>query len=190
MTDIEFDCPHCGNPVLGDDSMLGRAMQCPACHQDVTIPVKNPARAVNSDEELDVFTLMPSSKAFLGELTLGVILLLAYGVGVVLFLDVWVRRRAIQYRLTNQRLFVRTGFIKRKVDELELYRVKDVKVNQSLLQRILGFGSITVLSSDDSTPELTLIGILNPEEVKETIRTCYRAARRREGMSATEFMPS
>lgn len=190
MTDIEFDCPHCGNPVLGDDSMLGRAMKCPACHRDVTVPLKNPSKVIESDDELEVFQITPSAKAFLGELILGIVLLAAFGLGLIFLLDVWVRRRAIQYRLTNQRLFVRTGFISRKVDELELYRIKDVKVNQSIFQRLLGFGSITVLSSDDSTPELTLIGISKPDEVKETIRTCYRAARRKEGMSATEFLPS
>ena len=189
MTDIEFDCPHCGNPVLGDEAMLGRTMQCPACHRDVTVPLKNLPKANDSDEELEVFQITPSTKAFLGELILGIVLLVV-GVGLFFLIDVWVRRRSIQYRLTNQRLFVRTGFIARKIDELELFRIKDVKVNQTVFQRILGFGSITVLSSDDTTPELTLIGILKPDEVKETIRTCYRAARKREGMSATEFMPS
>jgi uncharacterized membrane protein YdbT with pleckstrin-like domain len=189
MTDVEFDCPHCHNPVFGDESMHGRPMKCPACHGEVTVPLKNPARAIESDDELEVFTLTPSGRAFLGELLLGVVLL-PVAIGIVFLVDVWIRRRSIQYRLTNQRLFIRTGLIAKKVDELELFRVKDVKVNQTILQRLLGVGSITVLSSDDSSPELTLIGILKPEDVKETIRTCYRAARKREGMGTTEFVSS
>jgi hypothetical protein len=76
------------------------------------------------------------------------------------------------------------------VDELELYRVKDVVVDQGILQRVLGYGTITVLSDDDTTPEVDLVRISSPINVKELIRTQYRAARRREGVHPTELMQS
>lgn len=189
MTDVEFDCPHCGNPVLGDDSMRGRPMRCPSCKGEIRISLNRPP-AVHDDEELDVFEFHPSAKAFLGELCLGFSLLPAFGLGLIFLIDVWVRRRSIHYRLTNQRFFTRTGFIARKVEELELFRVKDVKVQQSMLQRLLRIGSVTIYSSDDTAPEIRLLGVRRPDEVKETIRTCYRSSRRREGMQAAEFIPS
>lgn len=76
------------------------------------------------------------------------------------------------------------------MNELELYRVEDVQVDQGVLQRLLGYGTITVLAADDTTPQLHLIGISRPIEVKEKIRTQYRAARKREGVRPTEFMQS
>jgi hypothetical protein len=76
------------------------------------------------------------------------------------------------------------------VDELELYRVKDVVVNQGIWQRLLNYGTITVLTDDDTTPETDLVRISRPTEVKEMIRTQYRAARHREGVQPTEFMRS
>jgi hypothetical protein len=53
----------------------------------------------------------------------------------------------------------------------------------------LGYGTITVFSDDESTPETDLIRVSSPIAVKEMIRTEYRAARRREGVRPTEFMP-
>ena len=68
--------------------------------------------------------------------------------------------------------------------------MKDVVVDQGFLQRVLGYGTITVLAADDTTPEVDLVGISRPTKVKEMIRTQYRAARRREGVRPTEFMQS
>jgi hypothetical protein len=76
------------------------------------------------------------------------------------------------------------------LNELELYRVKDVVVDQAGLQRLLGYGTVTVLAADDTTPEVDLVGISSPTKVKEMIRTQYRAARQREGVRPTEFMQS
>jgi hypothetical protein len=76
------------------------------------------------------------------------------------------------------------------VNELELYRVKDVVVDQGGLQRLLGYGTITVLADDVTTPQLELVKISRPTKVKEMIRTQYRAARQREGVHPTEFMQS
>jgi hypothetical protein len=76
------------------------------------------------------------------------------------------------------------------VNELELYRVKDVVVDQGAVQRLLGYGTITVLAADDTTPAVDLVGISRPTTVKEMIRTHYRAARQREGVRPTEFMKS
>ena len=110
--------------------------------------------------------------------------------GLLLLLLVWIQKSASSYRLTNQRLFVRRGWMSKNVNELELYRVEDVQVNQGVLQRLLSYGTVTVLAADDTTPRVALIGVSNPIEVKEKIRTQYRAARKREGVRPTEFMQS
>jgi hypothetical protein len=63
-------------------------------------------------------------------------------------------------------------------------------VNQGILERLLGYGTVTVLAADDTTPQVTMFGISGPIAVKEKIRTHYRAARKREGVRPTEFMRS
>jgi membrane protein YdbS with pleckstrin-like domain len=102
--------------------------------------------------------------------------------------QLWIRVKSCSYRLTTQRLFVRRGWLAKHVNELELYRVKDVVLDQGSLQRLLGYGTITVLANDETTPAVILVGVSSPSEVKERIRTHYRDARRREGVHSTEFM--
>jgi membrane protein YdbS with pleckstrin-like domain len=114
--------------------------------------------------------------------------LVPLALGVLLLLLVWIKVKSCSYRLTTQRLFVRRGWLAKHVNELELYRVKDVVVEQGSLQRLLGYGTITVLADDDTTPEVDLVRISRPTSVKEMIRTQYRAARQREGVRPTEFM--
>ena len=50
--------------------------------------------------------------------------------------------------------------------------------------------AVTVLSTDDTAPELELAGIRDPLAAKEALRTAFRAARQREGMRTAEFIPS
>jgi membrane protein YdbS with pleckstrin-like domain len=162
-------------------------------------------------QETDIFKLAPVARAFLGQILLG-LLCIGLGIallvraqdfrwslrmavvpltlGVLLLLVVWIRVKSCSYRLTTQRLFVRRGWLAKHLDELELYRVKDVVVDQGVLQRVLGYGTITVLADDDTTPKVDLARISSPTKVKEMIRTQYRAARQREGVHPTEFMRS
>jgi membrane protein YdbS with pleckstrin-like domain len=96
-----------------------------------------------------------------------------------------VRRLSPRYKLTNHRLFTERGILGRQHDELELIRVDDISVNQNFMQRLFGVGAIKVLSSDSSTPVLTMEGIAHPLEFKELLRSQVRARR-----SRTAFLES
>jgi len=98
---------------------------------------------------------------------------------VLVLLRTLVRRLSLRYRLTNHRLFTERGLFSRQHDELELIRVDDVSVRQNFLQRLFGVGAVTVLSTDASSPELTMEGIARPLELKELLRTQVRARRGR-----------
>ena len=74
-----------------------------------------------------------------------------------------------RYRLSDDRLFCERGFFNIKADEVLLYRVRDLQLNMSLGQRIFGVGTVTVVSTDKSIPELVLKNIRQPNEVKELI---------------------
>ena len=170
-----------------------------------------PTAPAAPDEETDVFNLSPAWRSFLGPILLGLVLialglwlatrkedfpwaaqtvLVSLAIGVLLQLLVWIKVKSLSYRLTTQRLFVQRGLLAKRSDELELYRVKDVVVEQGILPRVLGYGTITVLANDDTTPQMDLVRISSPTKIKEIIRTQYRAARLREGVRPTEFMRS
>ena len=56
-----------------------------------------------------------------------------------------------------------------KQEELLLYRVRDLSLSISLGQRIFGVGTVTLQSSDKTTPMLVLKNIKRPREVKEIL---------------------
>ena len=74
-----------------------------------------------------------------------------------------------RYMLSEDRLFLSKGFLNVKDEELLLYRVRDISTGRTLLQRILGVGTVTVLSSDKTNPTLVLKNIKDPLMVKELI---------------------
>ena len=74
-----------------------------------------------------------------------------------------------RYALSEDRLFLKRGFLNVHQDEVVLYRVRDLRVSQSLWQRVFGVGTVTVISTDKSIPELALKNIRQPNEVKELI---------------------
>ena len=141
-------------------------------------------------EEQPVFELKPAVRAFLGLMIWGVLLAPVFGLGLLLLLRVWYRVASTRYRLTTQRLFAQTGLIAKNLEEVELFRVKDVTLSQGVLDRLLGVGTVTVLSTDDTAPELDLAGIRDPLAAKEALRTAFRAARQREGLRTGEFIAS
>jgi uncharacterized membrane protein YdbT with pleckstrin-like domain len=79
------------------------------------------------------------------------------------------------YRLTSRRLIVRTGLLHRRLDQVELLRVKDVYVQQSLLGTWMGIGHVVVISSEHTLPRATLYGIEGPRHVMDSIWLFARA---------------
>ena len=150
-------------------------------------PVPNPPTPA---EEQLIFEVKPAARAYLGTILAGLVLLPLFLVGGLLWLRVWYLVSSTRYRLTTQRLFAQTGLIAKHLEEVELFRVKDVTLSQGMLDRMLGTGTVTVLSTDDTAPRLALAGIRDPLAAKEAIRTAFRAARQREGMRTAEFIPS
>lgn len=154
-------------------------------------------------EEQEVFVIRPAKISQLNKIFGGIVFLLigfggfaapwlfvATAIGLFLLVKAWYNIVSRQYRLTTERLFIRRGLIAKHVEEVELYRIKDLKLKQRILDRIFRVGAITVFSTDDTTPVIYLPGIANPEPVKEQIRANYRQARQREGIRGAEFIQS
>ena len=74
-----------------------------------------------------------------------------------------------RYALSEDRLFRSEGCFSIKDSEVLLYRVRDIETARTLWQRIFGVGTVTVMSSDKSTPTLVLKNIRNPMGVKELL---------------------
>lgn len=104
----------------------------------------------------------------------------------VLWLYQWavlmLRRLGVRYLLTNQRLLHETGILRRVTDRIEVLDVDDVTLEQGLVERLLGIGTIRVVSSDRTHPELLLRGIDNAKHVANLLDDVRRNERRRRGL--------
>ena len=74
-----------------------------------------------------------------------------------------------RYALSEDRLFTSVGFLSIKDDEILLYRVRDIDTSRSLWQRLFGVGTVMVMSSDKTMPNLVLKNIKDPVMVKEML---------------------
>jgi len=74
-----------------------------------------------------------------------------------------------RYALSEDRLFLSVGFLNIKDDEILLYRVRDIDTQRSLWQRLFGVGTVTVVSSDKTMPNLVLKNVKDPVFVKELL---------------------
>jgi uncharacterized membrane protein YdbT with pleckstrin-like domain len=99
-----------------------------------------------------------------------------------LLLTLAYRRISVKYRLTSQRLFHEVGILRRVTDRIEIIDVDDVTVEQGIVERMLGVGTIRVTSSDRTSPELHMPGIDGVKEVADTIDCARRSERQRRGL--------
>lgn len=72
-----------------------------------------------------------------------------------------------KYGLSEDRIFIETGFFNLKENEVRLYRITDVSLERKLWQRMFGLGTITCYSSDKSMGVFKINNIKKPSEVKE-----------------------
>jgi len=93
----------------------------------------------------------------------------------------WSPRMALtnRYKLTNQRLITEYGFIGRRTEEIDLFRVNDVGVKQNAFERIVGIGDIYISSADSSTPRRFLHNVKSVVRVKDLLREASRQERQR-----------
>ena len=94
------------------------------------------------------------------------------------------------YKLKDDRLFLQQGFFTTRYEETLLYRVRDLSLRRTLLQKIFGVGSIVVTSSDKSNPYLELKNIKNTMEVKELLHDKVEEMRNKKRMRVNEMIDS
>lgn len=93
-----------------------------------------------------------------------------------------------RYALSEDRLFLETGLVTTRSEEILLYRVRDLSMKITLGQRIFGVGTITIQSSDRSCPVLELKNVKHPRETKEIIHQAVEQMKIQRRMRVGEVM--
>lgn len=98
-----------------------------------------------------------------------------------ILLVVWVKNLAATYEITAERLIIRTGILFKAVDEIELYRIKDVRLNFTLLNQWAGIGTLSISSSDETTRngDLVIPHVASAQARREHLRRLVDTARQK-----------
>ena len=101
----------------------------------------------------------------------------------------WIKARSHVYEVTTERLRESCGVLSRRTEELELYRVRDYKVIEPLLLRLVGCGHLVIATADRTTPEIVIRAVHNVAELKEKVRTHTERMRQARGVRDFEINP-
>lgn len=95
-----------------------------------------------------------------------------------------------KYKLTEEKLFITTGFFKTQEEEIRLYRIMDMTLKRSFGEKIFKLGTIHLCSADKSTPEFDLKHIKDSVSVRNLLSDTVEAQRTKKGITSREFLGS
>jgi len=202
-------CPDCGKDV----STLATA--CPHCGRPSPsgfAPISGPGPATAAEETL--WSGSPSWRVLIGKIGLMVLTLIVAIVAsaiaahfditgvvvrvvwlVIVIVVLWqgvafvialLRLQSTKYTITNQRVMFEQGIFSKSLSEIDLRSVDDTQFFQDFIDRLLGIGNVTLVSSDKALPTTMLHGILDPRSVRELIRArAYQVSQRQVFTRAT-----
>jgi len=83
--------------------------------------------------------------------------------------------------VTEERLILHRGIFVKSMDEIELYRVKDLRLDFTLINEWADIGTITVTSSDETTRDAPLVirHIDDAKARREALRVLVDTARQK-----------
>lgn len=92
-----------------------------------------------------------------------------------------------RYKLTPKKLVVKKGFFTTVEDEILLYRVLDMRLTRTLGQRMVGVGTLELISGDATSPEYKIVNVKKSDRVKEMISDLVEAERTRLNLKGREL---
>ncbi len=92
-----------------------------------------------------------------------------------------------KYELTQERLILRSGVLNKKIEELELFRIRDYSIEKPFIYNIFGVGNIILTSSDKTNPYIKLEGQKEIEKLKNKIRNAVQITRKNNGVKDLEI---
>jgi uncharacterized membrane protein YdbT with pleckstrin-like domain len=96
---------------------------------------------------------------------LGLILLPAFGIGLIFLVMVYVKYKTTELAITTRRVIVKTGFISRSTVEININKVESIQVDQEIFGRLFDFG--TLIISGTGTSQAPIRGIAQPMEFRK-----------------------
>jgi uncharacterized membrane protein YdbT with pleckstrin-like domain len=86
---------------------------------------------------------------------------------IVAFLPAWFRRWTTEIAVTDRRIILKRGLIRRHTVEMNMQKVESVDVDQTLIGRLFNYGNITIRGTGSSFEKLRMID--SPLKLRTTV---------------------
>ena len=95
----------------------------------------------------------------------------------VWFLALWIAR-FVRFRITTRGIDVESGLVSKRIDTVQLWKVRDLSFEQSLADRMLGLARIRVHTQDVTSPTLEIWGLPASREIFDRLKEAVEISRR------------
>ena len=89
--------------------------------------------------------------------------------------------KSIYYEVSPDRIEYGRGIFSRQIDNLDMFRVVDLKLHRSLLDCITGVGSVTLVTKDDTDPVFEFEKVTEPKDLYDVLKKASLDADRKQG---------
>ena len=93
-------------------------------------------------------------------IALGILLLPAFGLGLIFLIIAYVRYKTTELAITTKRVIVKHGFIRRRTVEININKVESIQVDQEVMGRMFNFGTLVIAGAGN--PQAPITGISSP----------------------------
>jgi len=112
-------------------------------------------------------------------------LIAGFGLGLIVVLVLvmkTVRLKMTYYEITSERVEWSRGILDRRVDNMDMFRVIDLKMRRSVFDCIFGIGTVGLITTDKTDPEFVFEKVHRPRELYDIIKRASLEADRRTGV--------
>lgn len=109
------------------------------------------------------------------------------GMGIIVAVIGWMTYqiavlKSIYYEISTDRIEFSRGVFSRKIDNLDMFRITDLKLHRSLLDCLTGVGSVTLITKDETDPFFDFEKVADPKELYDVIKVASLKADHKQGV--------
>lgn len=76
---------------------------------------------------------------------------------IIILVEGWLRRRSAEFAVTNHRIISKTGILRRKTTDMQVSNVESIAMEQGIMERLYGTGTVAVTASGGKLEEFSKI---------------------------------
>ncbi|MCE5341060.1 MAG: PH domain-containing protein [Planctomycetaceae bacterium] len=89
---------------------------------------------------------------------------------VIIFLYKIIKLKSVRYKITQDRIEWSRGIMQRRVDNIDMFRIVDMKMERTLPDILVGIGSITLITSDKTDPNFKFEKLRSSKRIYDIIK--------------------